>query len=60
MLLGREPSFSVQFYKVMLAQLRGNDLDRCLEGLRIAGLPEWPFGYQGRPERASAQLKPEH
>ncbi len=29
---------------------RKEDLNRLLDALRAAGLPEWPMGYQGRPE----------
>jgi len=46
-LLERVPSYSVEFERVMLAHLRREeDLKRCLEGLRKAGFPEWPFGYE--------------
>ncbi|HXV28838.1 MAG TPA: hypothetical protein VD840_00755, partial [Sinorhizobium sp.] len=48
-LLQRVPSYSVEFDRVMLAHLlrREEDLKRSLEGLRKAGIPEWPFGYEG-------------
>ena len=29
---------------------RGADLNHYLEGLRAAGLPEWPFGFEGRAQ----------
>jgi adenylate cyclase len=29
---------------------RPEDLDRYLEGLKAAGLPEWPFGFEGRAQ----------
>jgi adenylate cyclase len=35
------------------------DLARRLEGLRKAGVPEWPYGYEGQPENrmSGAQLE---
>jgi len=43
---------SAQFYRVMYAHhRRSEDLARRLQGLRKAGLPEWPYGYSGNPER---------
>ena len=57
-MLEQEPSMNVQFHKLMLAHFRrGDDLNRCLEGLRNAGLPEWPFGYEGTDERRWTGLK---
>jgi adenylate cyclase len=51
-LLQRIPSMSLQFYRVMYAhQRRSQDLARRLDGLRKAGLPEWPYDYPDRPER---------
>jgi TolB-like protein/class 3 adenylate cyclase/Tfp pilus assembly protein PilF len=51
-LLQRLPSMSAQFYRVMYAHhRRSEDLARRLQGLRKAGLPEWPYGYSGNPER---------
>jgi adenylate cyclase len=29
---------------------RAEDLNRHLEGLKAAGVPEWPFGFEGNPE----------
>jgi adenylate cyclase len=50
--LQRVPSASVQFARVMYAHhRRSEDLARRLEGLRKAGLPEWPYGYPERPEQ---------
>ena len=44
--LQRVPSMNVQFYRVMFAHhRRSEDLARRLDGLRKAGLPEWPYGY---------------
>ena len=52
--LQRVPSASVQFIRVMWAQhRRSEDLARRLDGLRKAGLPEWPYGY---PDRAEQRL----
>ena len=51
-LLQRIPSMNLQFYRVMYAHhQRPQDLARRLDGLRKAGLPEWPYGYPDRPER---------
>ena len=50
--LQRIPSASVQFYRVMWAHHeRSEDLARRLDGLRKAGLPEWPYGYPARAEQ---------
>jgi adenylate cyclase len=46
------PSISIQFYRVMFAHhRRPEDLARILEGLRKAGLPEWPHGYPASPDK---------
>jgi adenylate cyclase len=43
---------NVQFYRVKHANhRRPEDLARRLEGLRKAGLPEWPHDYPDRPEQ---------
>ena len=45
-LLQRLPSPNLQFYRVMYAHhRRPEDLARRLDGLRKAGMPEWPYGY---------------
>jgi adenylate cyclase len=50
--LQRVPSASVQFTRVMWAHhRRPQDLARRLDGLRKAGLPEWPYDYPDRPEQ---------
>ena len=50
--LQRVPSQNLQFYRVMYAHhRRPEDLARRVEGLRKAGLPEWPYGYPDRPEK---------
>jgi TolB-like protein/class 3 adenylate cyclase/cytochrome c-type biogenesis protein CcmH/NrfG len=48
---------SLEFLRVQYSHYkREEDLDQLLDALRQAGLPEWPFGYQGRPEyRLDAQ-----
>jgi adenylate cyclase len=52
MLLQRLPSQSLQFFRLMFAHhRRPEDLARRLDGLRKAGLPEWPYGYPDRPEK---------
>jgi len=57
-LLEQEPSMNVQFDRLMLAHFRrGDDLNRCIEALRKAGLPEWPFGYEGPKERRLGQAE---
>jgi adenylate cyclase len=51
-LLHRLPSMNLQFYRVMYAHhRRPEDLARRLDGLRKAGMPEWPYGYRDRPEQ---------
>jgi adenylate cyclase len=51
-LLQRLPSLNLQFYRVMYAHhRRPEDLARRLDGLRKAGMPEWPYGYRDRPEQ---------
>jgi adenylate cyclase len=53
-ILQRVPSANVQFFRVMWAHhKRPEDLARRLDGLRKAGLPEWPYGY---PDRAEQRL----
>ncbi len=43
---------NLEFLRVRYSHYkRKEDLDHLLEALRQAGMPEWPFGYQGRPER---------
>jgi adenylate cyclase len=50
-LLELEPSLNLQFYQVVYAHHeRPEDLARRIDALRKAGVPEWPFAYQGRAE----------
>jgi tetratricopeptide (TPR) repeat protein len=45
------PSTSVSYYRVYYAHhKREEDRIHILEGLRRAGVAEWPFGYKGRSE----------
>jgi len=56
--LEHEPSLNVQFYKLAYAHhKRAEDLTRRLDGLRRAGLPEWPFGYEGASENRIGQVE---
>jgi adenylate cyclase len=58
LILEREPSISVRFYQLAYSpHRRAEDVNRRLEGLRRAGMPEWPFGYAGSPERRIAQAE---
>jgi TolB-like protein/class 3 adenylate cyclase len=45
------PGMCLSFYRVYHLHLkREEDRAHIIEALRKAGLPEWPFGYEGRPE----------
>ena len=42
------PVTSVETWRVLYAHFRnGQDLERVLEAMRDAGLPEWPFDFRG-------------
>jgi TolB-like protein/class 3 adenylate cyclase len=42
------PVTSVELWRVLYAHFRnGQDLERVLEAMREAGLPEWPFNFRG-------------
>jgi adenylate cyclase len=44
-------SMNLEFLRVQYSQYsRKEDLDQLLDALHKAGMPEWPYGYQGRPE----------
>ncbi len=50
-ILERFPAENLARFRVLYAPYkRKEDLDHFLEGLRMAGLPEWPFGHEARPE----------
>jgi adenylate cyclase len=47
----RFPDQSIAWYRVVYAHhAREEDLTHRLEGLRLAGLPEWPYGFEGDAE----------
>jgi TolB-like protein/Tfp pilus assembly protein PilF len=49
-ILERWPDQSLAFYRVLFAHhAREKDRAERLEALRLAGLPEWPFGFEGDP-----------
>ena len=44
-------AISLEFLRVQYSHYRRKeDLDQLLDALRTAGVPEWPYRYQGRPE----------
>jgi adenylate cyclase len=58
LLLESEPAFSLRFYQLAYSpHRRAADVNHRLEGLRRAGMPEWPFGYAGLPERRVGQAE---
>jgi adenylate cyclase len=58
LILEREPTISVRFYQLAYApHRRAEDVNRRLEGLRRGGMPEWPFGYAGSPDRRIGQAE---
>lgn len=49
--LAQSPETNLAYYRLLHAHFRNPaDLERGLAALRRAGMPEWPLGYQGRPE----------
>jgi adenylate cyclase len=51
-MLEKDAVLSLEFFRVQFSHYkRKEDQDRLLGALRAAGLPEWPMGYQGRPEQ---------
>lgn len=46
-ILERVPWANLAYYRILYAyHKRSEDLEHWLEGLRKAGIPEWPFGYE--------------
>jgi len=49
-MLARWPSQNIAYYRALYAHhARTEDLATRLDALRLAGLPEWPFGLEGDP-----------
>ncbi|MCI0429087.1 MAG: tetratricopeptide repeat protein [Rhodospirillales bacterium] len=47
----RKDTLNLEFLRVQYSHYqRKEDLDELLDALRLAGMPEWPPGYQGRLE----------
>ncbi len=45
------PKMNLAYYRVILRHYkREEDRDHIVNALRKAGVPEWPFGYEGRQE----------
>ncbi len=50
-LIKRFPGLSISYSRTLYAHHKSKaDLDLRLESLKMAGLPDWPFGYETRPE----------
>jgi adenylate cyclase len=46
-----EPQLSVEYFRVLFRHFRRKeDLALYLDALRKAGVPQWPFGFEGRTE----------
>ncbi len=44
-------AINLEFFRVQYSHFRRKeDLEQLIDALREAGVPEWPYGYQGRPE----------
>ena len=55
-ILKRAPYANLEHFRIREAHLkRKEDLEHRIDSLRKAGIPEWPFGYKGRPEDRLAQ-----
>jgi adenylate cyclase len=49
-MLARWPSQNIAYYRALYAHhARAEDLAARLNALRLAGLPAWPFGFEGDP-----------
>lgn len=52
-LLEKAPDVSLAWYDVLYAHhARDDDRKERLDALRLAGIPQWPRGFQGEPELA--------
>ncbi len=50
-LIEQDPFSSLAYYKILYQHhKRREDLEFRIDALRRAGVPEWPFGYEGKPE----------
>jgi len=43
------PESNLNYYRYLYDYWQSDDRDRHLAALRIAGIPEWPFGFNGAP-----------
>jgi TolB-like protein/class 3 adenylate cyclase len=50
-LIEQDPFSSLAYYKILYQHhKRREDLEFRIDALRRAGVPEWPFGHEGKPE----------
>ena len=50
-MLKKRPWVNLAYFQIFYAyHKRPEDLDHRIEALRKAGMPKWPFGYEGRAE----------
>ena len=50
-LLKRSPNLNVEYFRVLYQHFRREeDLGLYLDALRKAGMPEWPYGFEGRAQ----------
>ncbi len=49
-ILESDPAANLAYFRTLYAHhKRKGDLEHRIDSLRKAGMPEWPFGYEGRP-----------